>query len=173
MRPLKPILCAAAVWALAPAADAEVYLAPTRFLSDTFADQIPEPQVIWLTGPIREGVRTILGHDYPSLRLRYWKDKGRSAWILDEIGKDLPITTGIVIDGDRIENLKILEFRESRGWEVRYPFFTEQFDAVGLGADQRLNRPIDGISGATLSVGAVQRLALYLHAKTPAALAAP
>ena len=42
---------------------------------------------------------------------------------------------------------------------MRYPFFTDQFVAARLQSDERLDRSIDGITGATLSVGAVTRIA--------------
>ena len=71
----------------------------------------------------------------------------------------------VVVRGDAIERLRILIFRESRGWEVRHDFFTAQFTGATLDEDRTLDRPIDGISGATMSVSAVTRLArvvLYL-----------
>jgi Na+-transporting NADH:ubiquinone oxidoreductase subunit NqrC len=49
---------------------------------------------------------------------------------------------------------------------VRYPFFTDQFNGLQLDENNRLQRKIDGISGATLSVNALTRLArlaLHLH----------
>jgi hypothetical protein len=58
----------------------------------------------------------------------------------------------------------VLAFRESRGWEIRHPAFTQQFKDATL-IDNALDRHIDGVSGATLSVWAmtaVTRLALYL-----------
>jgi Na+-translocating ferredoxin:NAD+ oxidoreductase RnfG subunit len=61
-----------------------------------------------------------------------------------------------------------LAFRESRGWEIRYPFFTKQFDQVSLTQKQKLNKTIDNITGATLSVRAVRKLAqlaLIYHAR--------
>ena len=64
-----------------------------------------------------------------------------------------------------LERIKVLEFRESRGWEVRHAFFTDQFRAARLTKDRNLDRDIDGISGATLSVRAMKKLAalaLYL-----------
>ena len=71
---------------------------------------------------------------------------------------------------------KVLVFRESRGWEVRHPFFTDQFRDAGLTGELALDRNIDGISGATLSVRALSRLArlaLYLHTVIPAGDDAP
>ena len=55
--------------------------------------------------------------------------------------------------------LKVLAFRESRGWEVNHDFFTNQFKQNSLDANLRLNQPIDGISGATLSVRALTKVA--------------
>lgn len=165
---LSVLLASAALWLVPCLARGEVYQTPDAFLGEAFEQGIPKPKIVWLKGAVKLQVRAILGHDY-SLRVRYWTRAGRSAWILDEVGKDLPITTGIVIGAQGIERLRILEFRESRGWEVRYPFFTEQFEHAELTTELGLNTAIDGISGATLSVGAVQRLArmaLYLHRET-------
>jgi hypothetical protein len=144
------------------------YQEPEDFLGETFAGEPPEAAVIWLTGERKDIVNRILGHRYTSLRVRYWQDAERSAWILEEVGKDLPITVGIVINAGHLENIKVLVFRESRGWEIRHSFFTDQFKETRLKEDYRLDRQIDGISGATLSVRAMQKLAtlaLYLDAE--------
>lgn len=145
-----------------------VYQQPEEFIREAFAGRPPAPQVLWLTEARQKDVERILGHRYPSLRLRYWASAARSAWILEEIGKDEPITVGVIVHGGRIELLRVLVFRESRGDEVRHKFFTDQFQGAALEGDMRLDRPVDGISGATLSVRAVTklaRLALYLHAQ--------
>ena len=150
----------------APPASAEVYREPADFLSKAFNGETPEPRLLWIAGEIKDEVRRILGHDLGMLRLRYWREGERTAWILDQIGKTKPITTGVVVESGRIERLEVLIFRETRGFEVRYPFFTDQFRGAELTADSRLSRGIDGISGATLSVRAldrVGRLALIFH----------
>ena len=121
---------------------------------------------MWLKEPEQRAARLLLGHNYRGLRLRYWVDGTTSAWILDEIGKEEPITIGVVISDNLIRDVKILTYRESRGWEVRHPFFTDQFKGLALKSNQRLSERIDGISGATLSVRAVtnvSRFALFLH----------
>jgi hypothetical protein len=145
-----------------------VYQPPDDFLSETFSGKVPEPGVIWLSGGRKEFVKQLLGHRYSSLRVRYWRQDQRSAWVLEEIGKDLPITIGLVINDGLLEQIKVLVFRESRGWEIRHPFFTDQFKSAGLDEDNRLDRDIDGISGATLSVRAMRNmatLALFLDAE--------
>jgi hypothetical protein len=146
------------------------YQEPADFIAETFGAEPPSPDVIWLRGDTRDTATAILGHRYPSLRVRYWGDSQRSAWILEEIGKDQPITVGLVVSDGRLERIKVLVFRESRGWEVRHPFFTDQFREIGLTDKLGLDRDIDGISGATLSVRALKklaRLALYLHSVIP------
>jgi len=145
------------------------YQSPEEFLGEVFAGSLPAPEVIWLQGDVKKAVTEILGHAYPGIRVRYWGEGKRTAWILEEIGKTKPITVGLVVNSDSLESIRVLAFRESRGWEVRYPFFTDQFSGIRLTTDRGLNQAIDGISGATLSVRALKklaRLALYLHQQT-------
>ncbi len=145
------------------------YQTPEQFLRQAFPDGVPKPAVVWMRGEVKKQVARILGHRYPALRIRYWKQAGRGAWILDEIGKSEAITVGIVVADRRIEKLRILVFRESRGDEVRYPGFTRQFEQAGLDTRGGLTTPIESITGATLSVRAVKKLAtlaLYLDSLT-------
>lgn len=135
------------------------YQQPKDFITESFAGMAPEPQVIWLNKDLKMQVEKILQHDYRGLRVRYWLKDGRSAWVLEEIGKEHPITTGIIISDNKIESIKVLIFRESRGWEIKYPFFTQQFIDRSLDKENNLDRHIDGISGATLSVRALTKLA--------------
>jgi len=137
-----------------------------RFLSEVFPDGVPKPRVIWFTGELKRQTSDLLGHRPRSLRQRYWLAGRRSAWVIDEVGKERPITFGVVVDDGRISELRVIRFRESRGGEIRFPFYTSQFKAAGLDGQQHLDRRIDGISGATLSVRASKkaaRLALLLH----------
>ena len=144
------------------------YQSPEEFLQEAFSGTTPDPGVIWLKGDVKDTSSAILGHPYPGLRIRYWGKDGRTAWILEEVGKVKPITVGLVVNDDGLDKIRVLAFRESRGWEVRYPFFTDQFSGVGLTDKHELDQTIDGISGATLSVRALKklaRLALYLHSQ--------
>ncbi len=146
-----------------------IYMTAEAFINTSFPTKKPQPSRLWLTPESKEQVSKILNRSYPNLRVRYWSHETRTAWIFDEIGKELPITIGIIINSDAIESVSILAFRESRGGEVRYPFFTQQFSGTQLDPELDLDRHIDGITGATLSVEAVvraARLALYLHRQT-------
>jgi hypothetical protein len=133
--------------------DAEI----ERFLSETLGTS-PAAESLWIVGDLQPAVRAILEHDYPAARVRYWRVGSRTVWILDEIGKEMPITVGIAINNGAVERVKVLVYREDRGREVTSPAFTAQFSGAKLTSDQRLDRHIDGISGATLSVRALSRL---------------
>ncbi|MBI08395.1 MAG: FMN-binding protein [Rhodospirillaceae bacterium] len=149
----------------AHAAD-DIYQSPTDFLEEAFSGKVPDPEVIWFDASIRKDIKKILGHKFPGIRVRFWPKENKTAWILEEIGKYKPITVGFLINEGSIEQVKVLVYRESHGWEVRYPFFTNQFKDLRLNSDQTLSHGVDGISGATLSVNALTRLArlaLYLH----------
>lgn len=148
-----------------PAGAAEAEAEATRFLAESFS-RPPASATVWLTAELKPAVRAILGHDMTAARLRYWRLGNRTAWVLDEVGKEMPITVGIVVDDGAISRMRVLAYRESRGWEVQSPNFLRQFAGARLGDEQQLDRSIDGISGATLSVRAltrVARLALLLH----------
>jgi Na+-translocating ferredoxin:NAD+ oxidoreductase RnfG subunit len=136
-----------------------IYQEPAAFIDQVFDNKPPKAEVLWLDKALKEKIAVILDHNYSGLRVRYWRQDNKSAWVLEEIGKEKPITAGIVITDGKIEQLKILAFRESRGWEVRHDFFTNQFTHASLTDDQQLDKSIDNISGATLSVRAVSKLA--------------
>jgi len=163
------VACLCLVATIPAAADggtAGRYLETPTFLASAFPGGVPDSQTLWIDRTVRDSLETVLGHPFASLRVRCWYDGTTSAWILDEIGKELPITIGVTVSAGVIRDVRVLEFRESRGWEIRYPFFTDQFRHAKLESDGRLDRKIDGITGATLSVKAVTRIAtaaLLLH----------
>ncbi len=101
---------------------------------------MPEARVLWLQPDLRADVTKILDQR-PGMRIRYWQEDGRTAWVLDDIGKDKPITAGFVVANGAIEQVDVLEFRESRGWEVKYPFFTRQFQQARLARAASSARP--------------------------------
>ncbi len=147
------------------ASEAGQYLSVGDFLASAFGGAEPQAKVYWLPAGLKQDIQRLTGRNFPLLRVRYWQQGARTAWILDEIGKEMPITIGVVVEGQSIRQLDILAFRESRGWEVRHPFFTKQFAGAALDERRRLSNRIDGITGATLSVRAVShvaRLALLL-----------
>lgn len=168
---MKRLLFAVSITAMALTVSAKGdYMSLEAFLGLAFNNAEPAREALWFSADQRRAIQGMVGHEPGVLRQRYWGQGLRTAWVLDEIGKERPITIGIAIEGNRISRLEILSFRESRGWEVRYPFFTDQFIGMGLDEGGKLSQPVDGITGATLSVRAVKKaatLALYLHRQTP------
>lgn len=139
-------------------AEEQVYQAPEEFVNEWFKEK-PKVKFLLLTKEMQSGVASILGHPPGQLRQRYWGDGARTLWILDEVGKYEPMTAGFVVKNGRIEQVKLLVYREHRGMEVRFPSFLKQFSGVSLGSGNSLDRKIDAISGATLSVHAMERMA--------------
>jgi len=144
------------------------YQTPDAFISESFEGVTPKAKVLWLNKEDKATVAEILQHKYNRMRIRYWRVNDQTVWVLNEIGKEKPITIGIHVKQSRIAHFKVLTFRESRGDEVRHEFFSQQFINATLNKDNKLSQNVDGITGATLSVRAttkVARLALWLNAK--------
>lgn len=162
-----PLLAACISLAAHGAAEsAETLVAPQAFIVNAFDGHAPKPKILWLRRDLQSQIQKIMDHRLPALRLRYWRKAERTAWILEEIGKEEPITAGFVVEGEKLLEANVLIYRESRGWEVKYPAFRNQFVGAMLDDSRDLNTNIDGISGATLSVNAMKkmaRLALFLH----------
>lgn len=162
------LLCAGTLAAADAPKGPGVYEEPQRFVTAAFAGAPPPAKALWLDASLRAELASLLGHEPEGLRVRYWGRDGRTAWILDEIGKHRPITAGVIVDHGAIEDIRVLVFRESRGWEIRHRFFTEQFVKARLDHGA-LTQPVDGITGATLSVRAMKRIAsaaLLLHERS-------
>ncbi len=139
-------------------AEEHVYQQPEEFIDELFKVK-PKVKLLLLTTDMQSEVTRILGHAPRQLRQRYWSEGARTLWILEEIGKTDPITAGFVVKEGRIEQAKVLIYREHRGMEVRFPAFLKQFTGVSLSSGNGLDRQIDGIAGATLSVHAMERMA--------------
>lgn len=88
------------------------------------------------------------------------------ALVTEEIGKYRPITFMVGVDPQfKIEGAAVLIYRESRGGEVRRSRFLRQYRGKSSADPIRINRDIVNISGATMSVQALNfsvRKLLYL-----------
>ena len=160
------LLLLVSLFAVLPAKAASVYMTQDQFLTQAFKD-VPAAKTYWIQAADKARGLKLLGHPVAGLRTRYWQVGNKTAWVINEIGKEQPITIGVVVEGGKVDFVDILTYRESRGYEVRHDFFTRQFKGAALKGD-KLTKRIDGISGATLSVWAVTNVsewALYLHAQ--------
>ena len=135
-----------------------VYQTEEAFLNEVFRGEVPASSKITLRSNLRKPIEKILGHPFSGFRIKYWKDKTQTAWILEEIGKVEYITFGIAIKNREVSYASVLKFKESRGWEIRYPAFTSQYIGARLIKNNKLTKSIDGISGATLSLWAMTKI---------------
>lgn len=143
--------------------------ARAAFAATAFPSAKPTLASLWLNADLKAVLHEQFDYSAHKIRMRYWQNEQRTAWILEEVGKEKPITIGVVIDGQRIVEIEVLVYRESRGEDIRYPFFRKQFYGAEL-VDKKhkpeLTESIDGITGATLSVRAMEKVAkvaLFLH----------
>jgi hypothetical protein len=135
------------------------YQTPAAFLAEAFGTP-PAPGVLALDAALQGQISGCFGRPYPQSQLRYWKAGGRSAWILDDIGKKgYQITTsGFVVKDRSIDFARVLIYRESRGEQIAEASWLKKLAGRKL-AGTALDTEIDNVSGATLSVKMMQRMA--------------
>lgn len=146
-------------------AAARVYQKPSEFVKASLG-ALPPTQALKLTAAQQSAVTRLLGKRYKTTTIRYWTRNGKTAYILEEIGKVEYITVGVSVKAGKIEGLNVLVYRETHGMEVARSAFTKQFKGVSIKSDSQLTRNPRNIAGATLSVRALTklaRLALYLE----------
>ncbi len=135
-----------------------------QFLNQSFDHQMPKPKRLWIDKEKQAFIKTKFNPSQIKLSYRYWRDDKKTVWILDEVGKERNITTGIVIENNAIRKVQVLVYRESRGGQVQNNRFTDQYNQKNSQAN--FIKEIDSISGATLSVNALNKqvkLALWLN----------
>lgn len=143
-----------------------VYQTTDEYATEIWPEGGYSAEVHWLQTEDKAIAKAIFERNYAGLRVRYKRFNNQTLWTMEEVGKELPITVGIWVGDSGVEEIRILAYRESRGGEVKYPFFTRQFIRSQLTERFGISAHIDNISGATLSVAAVKRTvawALYLH----------
>ena len=162
------ILCA--LFCLPGQAAVQTFEKPSVFLQSTNGGVLPGAKVLTLNATHQARLKRLLGHELRPVRFRYWMAGKRMVMILESVGKTEEITTGFVVSGGKIEQVKVLIYRESVGSEVRRTAFTNQFKGATLGRSGKLSKRINNIAGATLSVRALTRMAkaaLYLDSIRP------
>ena len=113
------------------------------------------------TDSLRARARELLKSPFPETQIVFerilFKD-GATGYIYraSEIGKVEYMDFAVALDaGGRVTRVLLTAYRESIGGEVKSKRFMRQFGGKACGHPLRLNRDIDGISGATLSARAV------------------
>lgn len=110
-----------------------------RTLAAASGLRFPEPAVTFMVG---RNTGQIIGY----------------ALVMNEIGKSEPITFMVVMSPDqRVTDVHLMVFRESRGAEVREQRFLRQFRGKRIKDAIQVNNDIINYSGATLSSKAISR----------------
>ena len=152
------------------ASSEDVFLSKENFLKIAFEDDVPRRKGLRFKGEVKETAQKIMGSNYKKIRIKYWRQGEKTAWILEKIGKVKLITAGFIIESCRISSIHVLVYRETHGWEVKYPSFRDQFVGANMVGGSKLNKRIDGIAGATMSVNSMTKmakLALTMHDLVP------
>tara|TARA_B100000287_G_scaffold435436_1_gene503728 strand:- start:2705 stop:3217 length:513 start_codon:yes stop_codon:yes gene_type:complete len=139
----------------------DVYLSPEDFLKQTFAGDVPKKKLFFINDSNSEDVERILEDTYHMPYIKYWRKDNKIAFILEQIGKHEFITTGFVVQDNKIFDAKVLIYREKYGWEIKYESFLRQVRNNSITSSGKLQSPIGNISGATLSVNAMKRLTKF------------
>ena len=104
-------------------------------------------------------LKKIMGSRYKKSIFSYWIVEDKTIWILNSIGKYKPITAGFVVSDCKINSAQVLVYREQIGYEIKFPSFLTQFASNQLNDKIKLDKTISNISGATLSVNSMDRMA--------------
>jgi Na+-translocating ferredoxin:NAD+ oxidoreductase RnfG subunit len=152
---------------------AETYLSVEQAQQALFPEALNfEKRPLGLTEEQRKSVNKVSKTRTPLPDDRVWEARAgerRLGWfIVDEVyGKHEYITyaAAIAADGSLI-GIEVMEYRESKGGEVRDPAWRRQFVGKRHGDSFKLDKDITNISGATMSCkhlaeGAKRLLALH------------
>lgn len=142
------------VYATEEAARKEIFPAASRF----------EPERRALSPQAGERLQKTLGMAVTADTITVYRALSAAGTLLgyavvsEEIGKYHPITFLVGASPDlRVERVSILVYRESHGGEVRRQRFLSQYRGKSFQSPIRINQDIVNISGATLSVRALNQ----------------
>ncbi|HWR37119.1 MAG TPA: FMN-binding protein [Clostridia bacterium] len=143
---------------------AETLLTEAQALKIVFPkSQTVERDTKSLTGEQRQKLQQSTRLRFPEQQYTFYvaKSKGQidgHALVLDEIGKHENITfiVGVSPKGEVLE-VAVMEYRESRGGEVKEQRFLRQFHGKKQADEIAVNKDIMNYTGATLSSHAIAR----------------
>jgi hypothetical protein len=97
-------------------------------------------------------ISKLAGNDHGAGTLKVWKAASGWFFVDEVVGKHEFITYALALHEDgSIKQIEIMDYRETRGYEVRTPGWRKQFVGKTLHDPLQLNQDIGNISGATLS----------------------
>ena len=143
--------------------DQKKYLKSALGVSD-----LPMHKYLIIKDDVEDGIYEILKDSYHAPVIKYWKVGNKVAFILEAIGKHEFITTGYLVEDNKISDAKVITYRENYGYEVKYDYFINQIKGNSLKTSNKLSKKLANISGATMSVNSMRKLSklsLFLYTK--------
>ena len=131
----------------------------TEAFVESSLGRLPAEKRILLQGDVQEAVRSAYDGRYPAFSIPYREQDGKRVWVLKAQGKHGYVKAGFVIQDGRLLNPWVLSSKEQGGRGIETSPFLKQFEGVGLKGPSQMDRRIDGLSGATLSVNAMKKMA--------------
>jgi hypothetical protein len=119
-----------------------------------------EKRSLDVAGRLADVCRETLGYDYPAAQVEFWRGAAFRLWDVVSRGHHGLIKARFEVRDGRIINAEILESLEQRGRSVKSARFMAQFRQAGLTKSGKLDRQVDGITGATSSTRAVKDAAV-------------
>ena len=134
--------------------------APSERFAQTALGILPPSQKLALTPAMKDALRPAWGGRYSGRTETYREHAGVRIWVLRARGKHGWVRAGFAVENGRIIKTEVLFSKEQRGKVIQTSRFLRQFSGVGLKQGKKLDRHIDGYSGATISVNAMKKMAL-------------
>ena len=80
------------------ASSEEVFLSKEDFLKIAFDEDVPRRKGLRFKNEVQDIAQKIMGSNYKKLRMKYWRQDQKTAWILERIGKVELITAGFIVE---------------------------------------------------------------------------
>jgi hypothetical protein len=126
----------------------------------THLDDTAQEKTMEFSGAQITKVAKLLGYEYPQKNLVYWEAEGMRAWLLDGRGRSGRFQAAFVVAEGKIIHCEVIQYIGSHGKDITQASYLKQFRGAFLkGGDNRLDRRIDAVSGATISSAAMEKLA--------------
>ena len=156
------VVCAALVLGRPPEARATVYLTREEALRLAFGPSASITEERRALDPtVRADVEQRLGRPVPEQSFAFYVGRSASGVegygvVLEELGKHEPITFFVAISPKgSVKDVMVLEYRETRGGDVRQKGFLKQYVGKTSHDPLELEEDITPISGATISARAM------------------
>jgi len=134
------------------------------YLSNLYPDNTNiKMHILKLNKHMKKKVENQVKQKFYRDKLYYWniikEDTTIAFAFLDNvIGKSMPITFLVVLNiNGNIINTNVIKYREAYGGEVSNKGWLRQFESRNKDSSYEINKNIDGISGATISVKSISK----------------